>query len=407
MDNKELRQCQKDINERLANCWYENVDAADFDALFGSHSENLMSIVDRNGILELWKGDTQIGGSGRNRAILAAKDPNGWDFVMNFTSQYGSGEGSVDFFDSIYGNTAKQQKYQLSTVPTIIPVNGVKKYRGLFFAGLNKPTTTANVSDGHAQSINGADLPEEAKTMYKTRVNRSTYVQISFYILRKKGISEQATSLTRERLTYTIHPGLIMPFIEAPEYSTTSASARVLYLSDRYQFAVNPMVYCERYTYSDGKTTTGRYFVLPEDREIGNITSPKPQYTSFLTSEHESVVNRLHYQFPDETWNPALTHMGLILLFFKDTLLVDKGSWPKNSDNVPSLGINITRAYWSGDAWALAESQRDIQVLHETDEPWRRLGLERDLVTGEQLSDYVIADVTENNKYAYDIYKSK
>lgn len=402
MENKELRQCQKDINERLANCWYENVDATDFDALSGNHSENLMSIVDRDGVLELWKGDTQIGG-GSNRAILAAKDPYGWDFIMNNTSNYGD-DGIVDFFDSIYGVTAKQQKYQLSG-PVVIPVNGVKKYRGLFYPDRNKPTTDTVLSDGHTYSINGEDLSEDAKTMYKTRVSRSSYVQISFYILRKKIISS-ATAWTRERLTYIIHPGLIMPFIEVPVYPTSYTQSRPNYLSDRYQFAVNPMIYCERYDYGDRTTTTGRFFVLSPDRYGGAYGAPNTQYTSFLTSEHESVVNRLNLQYPDETWNPALTHMGLMLLFFKDTMLVDKGSWPKNSDVVPSLGINITRAYWAGKTWTLAEAPREVQVLLETGEPWKRLGLERDLVTGEQLSDYILTGVTANDRYAYDIYKT-
>lgn len=51
---------QKDINSRLDGCYVRYVEASIFDGDAGKHDTKQISIVNRDGELEIWKGDIRI-----------------------------------------------------------------------------------------------------------------------------------------------------------------------------------------------------------------------------------------------------------------------------------------------------------------------------------------------------------
>lgn len=67
---------QKDLNSRLDGCYVRYVEASIFDGDAGKHDTKQISIVSRNGELEIWKGDIRIflEGSGGEQFILLLVD---------------------------------------------------------------------------------------------------------------------------------------------------------------------------------------------------------------------------------------------------------------------------------------------------------------------------------------------
>lgn len=63
---------QRNINSRLCECYFRYMTAADFEAE-QTHSEKQITFVQRNGNIELWKGDIRIildgGGGGGGTTI--------------------------------------------------------------------------------------------------------------------------------------------------------------------------------------------------------------------------------------------------------------------------------------------------------------------------------------------------